>query len=143
MPEPHPVHVQPPALRVVLVHLGTAHLQLQAWREDPLHSLLHCVLTPVSGHTDGVIISSAPQGQICSKRSVSVFYFQKVFIQYFFLYLCILCEVPSSPAIISQNCTHTIPTTVCSPKRVRSSVSICPDECLSLVSARNSCLKTF
>lgn len=58
MPEPHPVHVQPPALRVVLVHLGTAHLQLQAWREDPLHSLLHRVLTPVSGCTDRVISSA-------------------------------------------------------------------------------------
>lgn len=49
MPEPHSVHVQPPALRVVLVHLGTADLQLQTWRERSLHSLLHRVLTPVSG----------------------------------------------------------------------------------------------
>lgn len=54
-----------------------------------------------------------------------------------------LYEEPLSPAIISQSCTHTIPTTVWSPKRVRSNVSIGLNERLSLVSARNSCLKVF
>lgn len=56
--ESHSVHVEPPALCVVLVHLGTAHLQLQTRREHSLHSLLNSVLTPVSGkHRQDYLLS--------------------------------------------------------------------------------------
>lgn len=50
VPQPHPVHVQPPAVAAVLVDLGAAHLQLQPWRQHALHLLLQALLAPVSGN---------------------------------------------------------------------------------------------
>lgn len=45
----HPVHIHPPALGVILVHLRAAHFKLQTWGQNSLHLLLHSVVAPVSG----------------------------------------------------------------------------------------------
>lgn len=58
MLEAHPVHIEPPALGVVLIHLRAAHLKLQTWGQDSLHSLLHCVFTPVSRAQHTVLLIS-------------------------------------------------------------------------------------
>lgn len=48
MLRPHGLHIQSPALGVILVHFRAAHLQLQARGQDPIHFLLYCVFAPVS-----------------------------------------------------------------------------------------------
>lgn len=45
----HPVHIEPPGLGVVLIHLSAADFKLQARGQHSLHSLLHRVFTPMSG----------------------------------------------------------------------------------------------
>lgn len=58
MLDAHPVHIEPPALGVILIHLRTAHFNLQTWGQDSLHSLLHRVFTPVSAAQCIDLISS-------------------------------------------------------------------------------------
>lgn len=48
VPDPHPVHIEPPAMGVVLVYFRAAHFQLQPWGQDTVHSLLQCVIAPMS-----------------------------------------------------------------------------------------------
>lgn len=64
VPEPHPVHIEPPAVGVVLVDLGAAHLQLQPWRQHAVHLLLQPVITPASGNH---------QTNVCSPRQFNPF----------------------------------------------------------------------
>lgn len=61
MPDPHPVHIEPPATGVILVHLRAAHFQLQPWGQDMVHSPFQCVIAPMSENHNKPNISNTYQ----------------------------------------------------------------------------------